>query len=146
VKQHRFRALITLGPAAREDSARGHLGGTRTCCLVQPGYHQYFPARISWAKELPGRPGVCAVVSVALADGEAVAFFAPGQRFTIWADAVIDQTIMADGMVGHGVISSPVPPPLPRAHDLRAPRPAHRDRLAALGVPAAHDRGHPPYG
>jgi hypothetical protein len=89
---------------------------------------------------------VCAVVSVALADGEAVAFFAPGQHFTIWADAVIGQTIRADGMIGYGVISSPVPPPLPRAHDLRAPRPAHGDRLAALGVPAAHDRGHPLYG
>jgi hypothetical protein len=142
VKQYRFRALITFDPAAREYSTPGHLGGTRTCCLVQPGYHEYFPARISWDKELPVRPGVRAVVSVALADGEAEAFFAPGQRFTIWADAVIGQTIRADSKVGHGVISSPVPPPL-RAHDGRAPRPARGHRVAAVGVPAAHDRGQP---
>ena len=106
MKQHRFRALITFGPAAREDSARGHLDGTRACCLVQPGYREYFPARISWDKELPVQPGMRAVVSVAVADGEAEAFFTPGQRFTIWADALIGQTIRPDRMIGHGVIAS----------------------------------------
>ena len=103
MKQYGFRALIMFDLAARADSARGHLGGTRSCCLVQPGYHEYFPAQISWDKQLPVRPGVRAVVHVALADGTAEAFFAPGQRFTIWADAVIGQTITADGKLGHGV-------------------------------------------
>jgi hypothetical protein len=89
------------------------------------------------------RPGLRAVVNVALADGEAEAFFAPGQRFTIWADAVIGHTIRADSMAGHGVISSPVSPPLARAHDGRAARPARGHRLAALGVPTEHERGRP---
>jgi hypothetical protein len=66
------------------------------------------------------RPGVRAVVSVALAEGEAEAFFAPGQRFTIWADAVIGQTIRAGGLAGSGVISCPVSLPPPHAHDVRA--------------------------
>ena len=143
MKLYRFRALITFGPAAREDSARGHLDGTRACCLVQPGYREYFPARISWDKELPVQPGMRAVVSVAVADGEAEAFFPPGQRFTIWADALVGQTIRPDGMIGHGVIASPLSLPLPRAHDAGAPRPARGHRPAALGVPAAHDRGQP---
>jgi hypothetical protein len=143
VRQYSFRALITFDLAAREESTRGHLGGTRTCCLVQPEYHEYFPARISWDTELPVRPGVRAVVSVVLADGEAEAFFATGQRFTIWADAVVGQTARADGMVGHGVISRPVSLPLPRAHDVRALRPARGHRLAAPSGPAAHDHGQP---
>jgi hypothetical protein len=133
MKQYRFRALITFDPSAREDSAPGHLSGTRTCCLVQPRDHEYFPARISWDKEPPMRPGVRAVISAALADGEAEAFFAPGQRFTIWADAVIGQTIRADGMIGHGVISSPVSPPLARARGgVRVAGPARRPAPAGL--------------
>jgi hypothetical protein len=106
VQQYRFRALITLGPAA------GHRGRPHACCLVQPGQGKYFPAAISY-REAPARPGVRAVVSVALADGEAEAFFAPGQRFTIWADAVIGQTIRVGGLAGSGVISCPVPLPPP---------------------------------
>ena len=43
------------------------------------------------------------MVNVALAECKAEAFFAPGQCFTIWADAVIGQTISADGKLGHGV-------------------------------------------
>ena len=34
---------------------------------------------------------------MALADGEAEALFAPGQRFTIWADGVVDRTIRPEG-------------------------------------------------
>jgi hypothetical protein len=36
-----------------------------------------------------------------------------------------------------------VSPPSPTAHDARAPRPARGHRLAAVGVPAARDRGQP---
>jgi hypothetical protein len=46
-------------------------------------------------------------------------------------------------MAGHGVISSPVSPPLARAHGVRAAQPARGHRLAAPGVPAAHNRGQP---
>jgi hypothetical protein len=145
VRQYRFSALITLDPAARDDAARGCLGGMHTCCLVQPCHGKYFPAVISPDEELSARPAIHAVVSIALGDGEAEAFFAPGQRFTIWADAVVGRTIQPDGPAGQGVISCPLPWPPPCAHDDRADGmtagPAHGHRLAALGIPAAHDRG-----
>ena len=133
MKQYRFRALITFDPAAREDAAPDHLGGTRTCCLIQPSYHEYFPARISWDKELPVQPGMRAVVSVAVADGEAEAFFTPGQRFTIWADALIGQTIRPDRMIGHGVIASPASPPLPPGSRRPGAAPSARAQADAAG-------------
>jgi hypothetical protein len=136
VKQHRFRALITFGPAA------GHLRGPHALCVVQPILGKHLPAAIS-CKELRVGPGVRAVVSVTLADGEAQAFFAPSQPFTIWADAVIGHTIRADRVVGHGVIFGPASVPLPPAHGVGAPRPARQHRLAARGAPATRDRGQP---
>jgi hypothetical protein len=141
MRQYRFRALITPDPA--RDAARGHLGGTHTCCLVQPCHGTYFPAVISPDEELPLRPGDHAMVSTALGDGEAEAFFAPGQRFTIWADAVVGHTIQADGLLGQGVISCPVPWPPPCAHgraDGSTAGPVRGHHLAALGLPGAHDR------
>jgi hypothetical protein len=146
MRQYRFSALITLDPAARDDAEPGHLGGTHTCCLLQPCPGTYFPAVISPDEGVPLRPGDHAMVSTALGDGEAEAFFAPGQRFTIWADAVVGHTIQAGGLVGRGVISCPVPWPPPRAHDGRADGstagPVRGHRPAAPAIPAAHDRGH----
>ena len=52
------------------------------------------------------------MVTIALADGEAEALFAAGQRFTIWADGVIDRTIRPEGLVGYGVICARESPPL----------------------------------
>ena len=91
---------------------RGFLSTTRpptthVCCLIEPSYHQYFPVVISRDDELPPRPGMHVVVTIALTDGEAGAYFAPGQRFAIWSDAVVGHTIWADGLVGYGVISRP---------------------------------------
>ena len=118
MRQYRFRAVITLDPAAREDAARGHLGGPHTCCLIQPGHGKYFPAVICLEdEELPLRRAVRAVLSATLSDREARALFAPGQRFTIWADAMVGHTIRADHLIGHGVISRPVPLPPHHAHD-----------------------------
>jgi len=77
----------------------------RACCLIEPSYHQYFPAVISRDEEVPLRPGMHVVVTIALTDGEAGAFFAPGRRFAIWSDAVVGHTVRADGLVGYGVIS-----------------------------------------
>jgi hypothetical protein len=48
-----------------------------------------------------------AVVTVVLADGEAEAYFAAGQDFTIWADGMAGHTIRAEGLVGCGVIFDP---------------------------------------
>jgi hypothetical protein len=78
---------------------------THSCCLIEPSCHRYFPAVIFRDEELPPRRGVHVVVTIALTDGEAEAYFAPGQRFTIWADAVVGHTVCADGLVGYGVIS-----------------------------------------
>jgi hypothetical protein len=114
MRQYRFRAVITLGPAAREDAARGHLGGPHTCYVVQPCHGKYFPAVICLEDdEVPLRPGVRALLSAVLADGEAKTLFAPGQRFTIWADAIIGHTVVADDLIGRGVISHRVSLPLP---------------------------------
>jgi hypothetical protein len=110
VRQYRFRALVTLDAAMREGPARGLTSRMRSltahgCCLLQPFcYRVYLPAVISPDRELPLQPGGRVVVTIALAGGEAEALFGPGQRFTIWADAVVDRTIRPEGLVGYGVI------------------------------------------
>ena len=81
------------------------------------------------------------MMTIALADGEAEAFFAPGQCFMIWADGTVGRTIRAEGLVGYGVIScrtSPLPPGV--VHDrihrgTAGPNPGHR--LTAAGRQAA---------
>jgi hypothetical protein len=123
VTQHRFRALITVDPAAGGNGGRGQLGRTRTCCLVRTRHDAYFPAVISPDGELAPRAVIPAVVRVALAAGEAEAFFAPGQRFTVWADAVAGLAIRADRLIGHGVIACPLSWPARAYHGLA-------DRLA----------------
>jgi hypothetical protein len=123
VRRYRFRTLVTLEPAEREGPAgyRPNLPRAlsgHACCLVQPAYHhEYFPAVISRDEEPPLSPARHAVMTIALADGEAEAFFAPGQRFTIWADGTVGRTIRAEGLIGYGVISrrtSPLPGGLAR--------------------------------
>jgi hypothetical protein len=110
VRQYRFRARVTPDTAAREGPARGLTSRMRAlmahdCCLLQPfRYRAFLPAVISPDKELALQPGGHVVVTIALAGGEAEALFAPGQRFTIWADAVVDRTIRPEGLVGYGVI------------------------------------------
>jgi hypothetical protein len=111
VRRYEFRAQVILNPAAYEGLVRGfpsttHTLTTQACCLVEPFYHEYFPAMIS-RNEKPLRPGMHVVVTIALADGEAEELFAPGQRFRIWSDAVVGHAICADGPVGYGVISRP---------------------------------------
>jgi hypothetical protein len=118
VRQYRFRARVTLHTAAPEGVARGLTSRRRAltahdCCLLQPFcYRVYLPAVISPDRELPLQPGGHVVVTIALAGGEAEALFAPGQRFTIWADAVVDRTIRPEGLVGYGVICGRETPPL----------------------------------
>jgi hypothetical protein len=144
VEQHRFRALITLDPAVGENAARGHLGRTHACCLVQPCHGTYFPAVISPEEELITQPVLHVTLSTALAPGEAEAFFAPGQRFTVWADAVVGHAIHADRLIGQGIIAYPIALPLSMPHggrvDGKAAGPARRHRPATRRVPAAHDR------
>jgi hypothetical protein len=105
----------------------------------------HFPALISAEEEVTARAAIHAVISTPLADGEAEAFFALGQRFTIWADAVVGHVMQAHGLVGQGIIAYPVSLPLSNAHGGRvegkATDPARRHSLATLGAPAAHDHG-----
>lgn len=103
MRKYTFSALITPGPAVRRDAAPGYLDRTRIRCVVQPRDRKYFPAVISLDGP-PTAPWVRAVVSMLLADREAAAFFGPDQHFTIWADAIIGQTIRGHGLAGHGVI------------------------------------------
>jgi hypothetical protein len=119
---------------------RGHLGGPHACCLIRPGEGNYFPAAISTVRaELPLRLPIPAIVSAAPSDGEAQAIFAAGQRFTIWADAVVGHTIRADGPVGHGVISRPLPPLLDNMLDVT-------HSFADLHEVINHRSATPPYG
>jgi hypothetical protein len=153
MRRYRFRALVTFDPAAREGHASGSPGCSRAlvvhgCCLLQPSYsYDYFPAVISPDEEELPRflPGRHAVVTVALADGEAETFFAPGQRFAIWADAVVDDTVRAEGLVGRGFIQGPESRLLTCGNGggMRGTTagPARVRRLAAAGMPASGDRG-----
>ena len=115
MRRHSFSALVILDPAAPEDTVRCGSDGTRAGCLLKSGCYTYFPAVISLDNERSTRSTVHALVTIALGDSEARAFFAPGQRFLIWADAVVGDTIQTRGLVGRGVISQPVSPPAPQA-------------------------------
>jgi hypothetical protein len=106
VKEYRFRALVTFCSAAGQGAARGYQDGTPTRCIVQPASESYLPAVISLGRTYPPRPAVPSVVTIPLADGEAQAFFAPGQRFIIWADVMVDHTIWGRDLLGHGVITA----------------------------------------
>jgi hypothetical protein len=135
VRRYRFTALVTFDPASRRGAAGGDVGARPACCLIEPCHRIYFPAMIAPDKaRMPVPSAVRAVVSIALVDGEDVAFFAPGQRFTIWADAIVGHTIRTHGRVGSGVIVDRVSMPTPRADndsaDGRSVSPARAHRLA----------------
>jgi hypothetical protein len=106
VRQARFRALITLDPPGRAPRRRGapaqqYPDHTRALmigsALRSTGSVRYFPTETCWDSERPLRPGDHAVVTITVADDEASAFFATGQRFALWS-----------GDVGHGTISRKV--------------------------------------
>jgi hypothetical protein len=117
--RYTFRAWITLSPAP-EDPAPCCPGRARPravggCYLIQPfSCREYLPAMFWLDEGVPASAGGPAVLTVALADGEAEAFFRPGQWFTIWADGLVGSTVQAMGRVGYGVIA-------PRMSPARAP-------------------------
>lgn len=99
-----FGTLVTFNVATHGGAACRYLDGPRTRCVVQASRRQYFPGML-WRDMQPRpTPAVHAQLSVALNDGEAEAFFTPGQRFAIWADAIVGTTICGDGFAGYGVI------------------------------------------
>jgi hypothetical protein len=115
LRRRSFAVLVMLDPAASEHAGLCDAGGMLDGCLVEPSRYTYFPAVISVDDGRPARPAAHALVTITLHDSEARAFFAPGQRFTIWADAVVGHTVQAHGLIGYGFISQPVSPPPPRA-------------------------------
>lgn len=117
MRRYRFRALVKFDPVGHPGPpVRTGIPTAHDCRLLQPfSCHEYFPAVIARDEELPSQPVGHAVVTIALTAGEAEAFFAPGQGFTIWADGVVDHTIRAQGMIGYGVISGPESTPMTSA-------------------------------
>jgi hypothetical protein len=109
MRQVRYRALIALDSSGTTDSPRAtpkaqeylnhtHCLMIHAACLNVPGYSRYFPAEICWDDEQPLHPGDHAEVTITLTDDEATAFFAAGQRFSLW-----------DGKdIGHGTVSRQV--------------------------------------
>ena len=111
VREHEFRATVAVDPPAREGAVLQILDGTRVRCIVQPFDGKCFPARIS-AGGPPPSPGraVDIVVCIPLVSAEAEGYFAAGQPFTLWADAIVsDETIRGEGLLGDGVITGREP-------------------------------------
>ena len=125
-----FSALVTFDLAACGGAASRYLRGTRARCVVQACHQQYFLGMLSAAKLPRPEPAAHALLTVALRDGEAEAFFAPGRRLTIWADAIVGTTICGSGLVGYGVTESQLPVPQIAGHD-EAQRPSARPALPA---------------
>lgn len=124
-----FSAVVTFDVATYGSAASRYLDGTRARCVVQARHRQYFPGMLSRDKQPRPTPAVHAQLSVALNDGEAEAFFAPGQRFTVWTDAIVGTTVCGEGFVGHGVIESQKSSAPPIAGADRTQRTAARPAL-----------------
>jgi hypothetical protein len=105
VRECKFGAMVELDRSARADAVRRLLDGTRPQCVLQSRDGKWFPAAVSVrGSPSKGRP-VDAVVRVRLLAGEPEAFFAAGQAFTLWADAIVDdQIVRGEDFVGDGVI------------------------------------------
>jgi hypothetical protein len=107
VKECNFRAMVALDPSARADAVRRLLDGTRPQCVLQPCDGRWFPAAVRTGGSPSQGRSVHTVVRVRLLAGEPEAFFATGQLFTLWADAVVDdQTVRGECRLGDGVILS----------------------------------------
>lgn len=133
MRRYRFTALLMLDAAACEDVAGCGLVGNGTRCLVEPTGYTFFPAVISTDEKRPAGTAAYALVTIALHDSEAGAYFSPGQRFTIWADALVGDTVQACGLAGYGVICQRVSLPARRAHHGKTAR--RRSRMADTPVP-----------
>jgi len=99
VKQFKFRALITLDPPPADCVDRRYQSGTRHLLvhaqrLDEPCQGKYLPAMILSDTSQPLEPGTRQITTIAVTDDDALAYLAPGQRFTLWGRGS-----------GHGVIS-----------------------------------------
>lgn len=99
----RFRALITLGPAAHDSQGHDYPNGTRAVMVrgsspARPAHRKYSEAVIERGDAPFQHHGDREIVTIALTDSHAGEFFAPGQHFTLWNGHDI----------GTGVVSRPV--------------------------------------
>ena len=107
MKESKFRAMVALDQSARADVLRRLLDRTRFQCVLQPCDGRWFPAAVSAGGSPSQARPIRTVVRVRLLAGEPEAFFATGQLFTLWADAVVDdQTVRGEGRLGDGFILS----------------------------------------
>jgi len=105
VRRYTFRAVVALDPLAREDAVRSLLDSATRACIVQPRGAGCFPAHISACGPLSAGSAINAVVHIILHAGEAEALFPIGQRFAVWADAIVDdRAIRGEGTIGDGII------------------------------------------
>ena len=114
-----FRALIALdaeapGHGVGQYASPTHSLMLRAARLSLPACHRLFRAEVCWDDHQLLKPGDRAVVTIEFADDDAEMYFAAGQRFTIWADAVVGRSVQPAGLAGSGVISQCVSPPAPR--------------------------------
>jgi hypothetical protein len=83
-----FRALISLGAAAHDSRGRDYPSGTRAVMIrassPRTAHWKYFEARIERDEEPCLRHDDREVVTITVTGDQAEAFFAPGQRFTLW--------------------------------------------------------------
>jgi hypothetical protein len=86
------------GSIPRQYSNHTHALMVRAHHLHKPSYERCFPAELSWDDEEPLHPGDRAEVTITMIDDEVLAFFSPGQRFSLWNG----------DDVGHGTISRQV--------------------------------------
>lgn len=132
MRECRFRAMVRLDPPSSADSLRRLLDATRGQCVLQPCPGRSFPAGISVGGSTSYKSPVETIVRVRLLAGESEAFFATGQPFTLWADALVDdRAVCGEGSLGDGVILS-----LESAADRdnqAAARPALTDRRTVPG-------------
>jgi hypothetical protein len=107
VKEYNFGAMVALDPSAHEDALRRLLDGMRPQCVVGSD-GRWFPAAISVGWSPSHGRSVDIVVRARLLAGEPEAFFfAAGQPFAVWADAIVDDhTVRGEGRLGDGVIMS----------------------------------------
>ncbi|HET9899119.1 MAG TPA: hypothetical protein VFQ44_29695 [Streptosporangiaceae bacterium] len=95
----KFRALLTLDPPAPGEDARQYPSGTHSLMIhVQHvgdlPCDKCLPATISCDVAQPVLQGERRVVTLAVADDDALVYLAPGQAFTTWG-----------ACAGHGLIS-----------------------------------------
>jgi hypothetical protein len=106
VRHFKFRALITLDPAAAHPgtplhpAAVDYLNHThslmvRACSLREPGHVRCFATEMCWDDDQPLHPGERSMVTITVYDDEAAAYLDAGQRFTLWSGVDVGQGIIS---------------------------------------------------